>query len=67
MKIGITGCDGLLGWHQRAYLKTMDGGHEVRLANRATFAQPESLAGFVQGLDAIIHLAGMNRGADAEV
>lgn len=67
MKIGITGADGLIGWHQRAYLKAIDGGHEVRLANRATFMQPESLAGFVQGLDAIIHLAGMNRGTDAEV
>ncbi|MBW8328791.1 MAG: NAD-dependent epimerase/dehydratase family protein [Thiobacillus sp.] len=67
MKIGITGADGLIGWHQRAYLKAIGGGHEVRLAGRATFAQPEPLAGFVDGLDAIIHLAGMNRGEDAEI
>ena len=67
MKIGITGADGLIGWHQRAYLKAIDGGHEIRLANRATFKRPESLAEFVQSLDAIIHLAGMNRGTDAEV
>lgn len=67
MKIGVTGADGLIGWHQRAYLKAIDGGHEVRLAGRATFGRPELLAGFVDGLDAIIHLAGMNRGDDAEI
>ena len=66
MKIGVTGADGLLGWHQRAYLKTV-GGHEVRLANRATFSQPELLRDFVAGLDAVIHLAGMNRGDEAEI
>jgi UDP-2-acetamido-2,6-beta-L-arabino-hexul-4-ose reductase len=67
MKIGITGSEGLIGWHQRAYLKTIGGDHEIRLANRETFTQPGLLTGFVDGLDAIIHLAGMNRGDDAEV
>lgn len=66
MKIGVTGADGLIGWHQRAYLKAI-GGHDVRLANRTTFSQPELLVDFVTGLDAIIHLAGMNRGDEAEV
>lgn len=66
MKIGVTGADGLIGWHQRAYLKAI-GGHDVRLANRATFSQPERLVDFVAGLDAIIHLAGMNRGDEAEI
>lgn len=66
MKIGITGADGLIGWHQRAYLKAI-GGHEVRLANRATFSQPELLLSFVAGLDAVIHLAGMNRGDESEI
>jgi UDP-2-acetamido-2,6-beta-L-arabino-hexul-4-ose reductase len=67
MKIGITGSDGLLGWHQRAYFKAQNTKHEVRLANRATFQQPESLTAFANGLDAIIHYAGMNRGGDAEI
>lgn len=67
MKIGITGYEGLIGWHQRVYLKTIGGDHEIRLANRETFKQPELLAEFVKGLDAMIHLAGMNRGEDAEV
>jgi UDP-2-acetamido-2,6-beta-L-arabino-hexul-4-ose reductase len=66
MKIGITGSEGLIGWHQRAYLKTI-GGCEVRLASRETFKQPGLLTVFVDGLDAIIHLAGMNRGDDAEI
>lgn len=66
MRIGITGSDGLLGWHQRAYLKTV-GGHEVRLANRAMFSEHELLIDFVTGLDAVIHLAGMNRGDEAEI
>lgn len=66
MKIGITGADGLIGWHQRAYLQAI-GGHHVRLANRETFSQPERLVDFVAGLDAIIHLAGMNRGDEAEI
>lgn len=66
MKIGVTGADGLIGWHQRAYLQAI-GGHDVRLANRATFSQPELLVDFVAGLDAIIHLAGMNRGDEAEI
>ena len=67
MKIGITGSEGLIGWHQRVYLKTIGGDHEIRLANRETFKQPGLLTGFVGGLDAIIHLAGMNRGDDTEI
>jgi len=67
MRIGITGADGLIGWHQRAYLKTVGDAHEVRLANRETFSHAAQLAEFVRDLDAIIHLAGMNRGVDVEI
>lgn len=67
MKIGITGSEGLIGWHQRAYLKTIGGDHEIRLAGRTTFEQAGALTAFVDGLDAVIHLAGMNRGDDAEI
>ncbi len=66
MNIGITGADGLIGWHLRAFLR-VQGGHEVRLATRPTFADPDQLAAFVDGLDAVVHLAGMNRGEEAEV
>lgn len=66
MKIGITGAEGLLGFHLRARLQAL-GGHEVRLANRATFATGASLDAFVSGLDALAHFAGMNRGDEHEV
>lgn len=66
MKIGITGADGLLGFHMRALLHA-GRRHEIRLANRATFASPSLLDGFVDGLDGIVHLAGVNRAPEAEV
>jgi len=66
MRIGITGSDGLIGWHLRALLRVR-GGHDVRLATRPTFSDPEQLAAFVDGLDAVVHFAGMNRGEAAEV
>ena len=66
MKIGITGIDGLLGWHLRAYLH---GGRKatVRGVDRPTYSDPRSLADFVQDVDAVVHLAGVNRGNDAEL
>ncbi|KAA3652436.1 MAG: NAD-dependent epimerase/dehydratase family protein [Proteobacteria bacterium] len=66
MKIGITGAEGLLGFHLRARLQAL-GGHEVRLANRATFSTEASLDAFVNGLDGLAHFAGMNRGEEHEV
>lgn len=67
LKIGITGADGLIGWHLRAWLRVCRPGAEVRLATRRTFSDVGELSLFVDGLDAIIHCAGMNRGADGEV
>jgi len=67
MKIGITGADGLLGFHLRALLHARQEAQEVRLATRETFRDDTSLDRFVLGLDAIIHCAGMNRGGEAEV
>ncbi|CAM4152484.1 NAD-dependent epimerase/dehydratase family protein [Deinococcus marmoris] len=61
-KIGITGADGLLGTHVRAYFHGLDD-LEVRAANRQTF-EVGRLAEFVDGCDAVLHLAGMNRGED---
>jgi len=59
MNIGITGADGLIGWHLRAFLHKQ-GGHNIRLATRPTFSDPHLLVAFVTGLDAVVHLAGMN-------
>lgn len=67
LKIGITGADGLIGWHLRAWLRAHRPDAEVRLATRSTFADAQELARFAAGVDAIVHCAGMNRGADAEV
>lgn len=67
MKIGITGADGLVGTHVRAFLHKRDGIAEVRLARRDTFQSQSAMDAFVAGLDGIVHCAGMNRGDEAEV
>lgn len=67
MKIGITGADGLIGFHLRALLRASQGVHETRLATRDTFRDSGSLSRFVEGLDTIFHCAGMNRGDEAEI
>lgn len=66
MKIGITGADGLLGFHLRALLHARQLS-DCRLATRETFASPEKLDRFVDGLDGVVHFAGVNRATDEEV
>ena len=66
MRIGITGVHGLLGWHLRT-LASRRQGMELRGADRSTFLDASALAQFVTGLDVVVHLAGMNRGEDAEL
>lgn len=64
MRIGITGVDGLLGWHLRCYLKS----HQdvtVLGANRSAFQDADKLISFVDNCDAIVHFAGMNRGDES--
>lgn len=67
MKLGITGADGLLGFHARCYLHALKDRHEIRLANRSTFSSNDALDQFVDGLDGILHFAGMNRGDEDQV
>jgi len=43
MRIGITGADGLLGFHARCYLHSINDVPEVKLATRATFVSTLSL------------------------
>ncbi|OLV15844.1 WbjC [Deinococcus marmoris] len=52
----------MLGTHVRAYFHGLDD-LEVHAADRQTFAS-DGLADFVDGCDAVLHLAGMNRGED---
>ncbi len=67
MKIGITGGNGFIGWHLRCYLSTLDHVDEVRIAGRTTFSATDLLEGFVDGLDLVVHLAGVNRADDNEL
>lgn len=66
MRIGITGIEGLIGWHLRVLLSRRPD-LELRGANRGTFQDPAAMDEFVSGLDVVVHLAGMNRGEDAEL
>lgn len=63
MKIVLTGAAGFLGWHTRARLRALTN-HEVVAIDRAEWA---TLGDYVDGADAIIHVAGVNRGTDNEV
>lgn len=65
-RVGITGIDGLIGWHLRCFLKGCPN-IQVLSGNRATFAANDRLDEFVAGSDAIVHLAGMNRGDEYEI
>ena len=66
IKIGITGADGLIGWHLCSFLHSRKD-ITVTTAGFPEFGSGESLARFAAPCDVIVHLAGMNRGDDAEV
>ena len=64
--IGITGSNGFVGWHLRAHLLPLS---DVRViqSERTIFNDPRALEHFVATCDAVVHLAGLNRGEDGEV
>ena len=66
LRIGITGANGFLGWHLRAHLHCRKD-ISVSCADRATFADPARLRAFVSGVDAIAHIAAVNRAPEAEL
>lgn len=65
LRVGITGAEGLVGWHVRCYLHSLTNATVVP-ANRETFESDASLDAFVAECDVIAHFAGMNRGDDDE-
>ncbi len=67
MKIGITGANGFIGWHMRCYLATRKDVQEFRVADRKVFSELSKLNQFVEGLDVIVHLAGVNRASPDEL
>jgi UDP-2-acetamido-2,6-beta-L-arabino-hexul-4-ose reductase len=66
MNIGITGARGMIGWHLRCYLNQFPEYDSV-IADRDTFANDAALRNLVRACPVIVHLAGQNRGADAEI
>ena len=63
MKVLVTGAGGFLGWHLRARLRALTT-HEIRIVDRVRWGD---LAAQASGVDAIIHVAGVNRGSAADV
>lgn len=63
MKILLTGAAGFLGWHTRIRLRALTD-HEIVLVDRGTWT---TLAEALTDADAVIHIAGVNRGDNAAV
>ena len=63
MKVLLTGAAGFLGWHTRLRLHAQ-GDHDVRVVTRESWGD---LGALVADTDAIIHVAGVNRGDDSDV
>ena len=66
MRLGITGSSGFIGWHLRCHLLQRPE-IECVFANEDEFSSGDALKDFVSQCDAIIHLAGMNRGKEQKV
>ena len=61
IKVGITGANGMIGWHLRAFLETK-GASNIKIATRETFQSKRALTVFAKNTDVIIHLACQCRG-----
>ncbi|MGZ6035552.1 MAG: polysaccharide biosynthesis C-terminal domain-containing protein [Myxococcaceae bacterium] len=65
MRAAVTGANGFLGWHLRVrLLATRD--VEAVVITRDHFADPRQLAAALDGVDTIVHLAGVNRAGSDE-
>lgn len=63
MKVVLTGATGFLGWHTRIRIGALTN-HDLVIAGRREWP---NLADTVRNADAIIHVAGVNRGDGADV
>jgi UDP-2-acetamido-2,6-beta-L-arabino-hexul-4-ose reductase len=59
IKVGITGSNGLIGFHLRLLFNTKND-IEYKLADKATFQSENTLIAFTNNLDVIVHLADTN-------
>lgn len=64
-KVVVTGSNGLVGWHTRCRLST-NANYEVVALNREQFSNDDCLNQAVENSHAVFHLAGVNRGTEAE-
>ena len=62
MRVLLTGAAGFLGWHTRVRLRVE--GHDVVPVTRQNWARLPEL---VAAVDAVVHVAGVNRGPDDQV
>ncbi len=63
MKIAVTGPEGFIAWHTRCALRARGGGDAVHL-DRDHFDDPALMAKALVDVDAVVHLAGVNRATD---
>jgi len=63
MRVLVTGADGFLGWHSRVRLRARTDHEVVPVGSPDWYRLP----GLVASADAVLHLAGVNRGPDHEV
>jgi UDP-2-acetamido-2,6-beta-L-arabino-hexul-4-ose reductase len=62
MRVAVTGSDGFLARHFRARLRALVPTDEVVCIPRATFCDDTACVAALTGTDAVVHLAGVNRG-----
>ncbi len=67
MTVAITGADGFLARHLRVRLRALAPGTTVVSIGRQTLNERDALDRALAGADAVVHLAGVNRGEDVEV
>lgn len=64
MKVALTGADGFLGWHLQVRVKALRPDLEIVPVAQADWGR---LAELLAGVDAVIHVAGINRDTDEAV
>lgn len=65
--VGVTGSNGLLGWHLQCRLLSLGAAYSTVAADRGVFRSDSELDDFVRQCDVIVHFAGMNRGDQDEL
>ncbi|TDB77792.1 NAD-dependent epimerase/dehydratase family protein [Micromonospora sp. KC723] len=65
-RLALTGANGFLGWHVRVLARAL-GWPEPVVVSRTDLLDPATVAARIDGVDRVVHLAGVNRGEPAEV